>query len=355
MMLFSHENAMWSHPVCWETSGVKGAPQQDSLYRDVFIIGDIHGTIGGLIMLLNAAGIIEGKSCLWNEKMKRVLLIQMGDVVDRGKYSTESYSCLEYLQQTAPAFSSRVVRLLGNHELLWLSGEYNYRNKVTDSTEKIISLTKQIMIDILAGNVQGAFSFNEFCDIPILFTHAGLRMKMRSLIESSATHPFPLQASSIDNASFFALHINNKLQHDIGSCRDSIAHFYEYEGPMNCGRFLVDEIYSAGPERGGSNVGGTFWTDFSILLKESSLSNWDFMQIVGHSLKIGEIRSSEYMTSICVDAGLMAGGRAYLQLSPPNGRVFAHEWKKRSDEGRGMIGGWETTDFTTIHCQHFAN
>jgi hypothetical protein len=197
---------VWSHPACWETTGIKGTPEQDTLYRDIFVFGDVHGTRGGLMMLLNAAGIVEGDSCIWNGKKSSVLLIQMGDVVDRGKFSTESYACLTSLQQTAPASSSRVVRLLGNHELLWLSGETNYRNKEADTPDKINSLTKQIIVDVIRGNVQGAFDLTHFRNIPMLLTHAGLRVKMRTLIES-AILPAQENPNLIRNASLFASYI----------------------------------------------------------------------------------------------------------------------------------------------------
>jgi hypothetical protein len=43
------------------------------------------------------------------------VLIQVGDMVDRGPGTTESKNCLRNLQATAKLFNSKVVRLLGSN------------------------------------------------------------------------------------------------------------------------------------------------------------------------------------------------------------------------------------------------
>ena len=335
----------WRGPGCWETMGLKGIPESNHKYDDIIIIGDVHGTKAGLMMLLKATGVVSGDECSWKASSRSVLMVQMGDVVDRGKFSMECYKCLQILQQTAVEYSSKVVRLIGNHELLWLSGETNYRNKESDTPEKIHQLTKMIVSDILSGDVQGAYDMDFFRHIPMLLTHAGLRLKMRTYIESESTAALYTQQSS-SNASRIASYINNKLRNDISECQREIHNFEEYNGPINCRRYLTDKIYAAGPERGGSDIGGTFWTDFSVLVKEATLTNWDFMQIVGHSIKVGEIRSAGSLNSVCVDAGMMAGGRAYLWLSNTDGTILAREWKK-------SIGVWGSTDMTRAYCGNY--
>ena len=55
----------------------------------------------------------------------------MGDIVDRGEHALEAWDCLSNLQATSPA-GSEVVRLVGNHELMWLYGDH----KVGDEPAK---------------------------------------------------------------------------------------------------------------------------------------------------------------------------------------------------------------------------
>ena len=347
-------HAPWSHPACWEAAGVKGEPELNGSFRDTIIIGDIHGTKAGLMMVLTAAGVVKDDSCQWADTATSTILIQIGDVVDRGKFSSECYECLRVLQRTAWASASRVVRLLGNHELLWLRGEYDYRNRETDSPEKINELSKQVMVDVLRGDVQGAFYMDHFRGIPVLLTHAGVRGRMKAHIESTlATFNPPTedysQANSA-NASVIAKYINDRLYRDVLECSRALGHFDTYRGPINCRRYFTDKIYTAGPERGGRDVGGSFWTDFSVLMKESSSTESDFIQIVGHTVKVGEIRSSRFLRSICVDAGMMVGGRAYLQLSQREGRFLSHHWR-RVDSAAGLgKGEWVTTDMNGEYC-----
>merc|ERR1719253_98135 len=52
------------------------------------------------------------------------VLIQTGDVADRGPQELDVYKALFRLQDEAPASGGKVIILLGNHELLNLQGDY---------------------------------------------------------------------------------------------------------------------------------------------------------------------------------------------------------------------------------------
>ncbi len=80
------------------------------------------------LQILFAAGITPDIStCSWKHKENMqfatktntstgTLIIQMGDVVDRGKKSLEAFNCLQYLQESASLSSvdDRVIRLVGS-------------------------------------------------------------------------------------------------------------------------------------------------------------------------------------------------------------------------------------------------
>lgn len=81
----------------------------------IIAIGDIHGSYDGLLQDLFAANITTStEGCDWKRQDVPTLLVQMGDMVDRGPGALESLECLRHLQATAADFNSKVVRLLGS-------------------------------------------------------------------------------------------------------------------------------------------------------------------------------------------------------------------------------------------------
>ncbi|EGJ7627147.1 serine/threonine protein phosphatase, partial [Escherichia coli] len=74
-----------------------------SKYRNIWVVGDLHGCYTNLMKKLETIGF----------DTKKDLLISVGDLVDRG---TENVECLELI--TFPWF--RAVR--GNHEQMMIDG-----------------------------------------------------------------------------------------------------------------------------------------------------------------------------------------------------------------------------------------
>lgn len=97
----------------------------------VFVIGDIHGSYDALKQILVRANISTAQQpCHWRDGLMQTLLIQVGDLVDRGLHSLECIECLEALQKTASkAVGSHVVRLIGNHDIWWLEGNFDYTDE----------------------------------------------------------------------------------------------------------------------------------------------------------------------------------------------------------------------------------
>jgi hypothetical protein len=78
-------------------------------------IGDIHGSYTGLLEDLYYANITSGRhECNWKPQSVHTVLVQMGDMVDRGPGALESLICLRNLQNQAAVNNAKVVRLLGS-------------------------------------------------------------------------------------------------------------------------------------------------------------------------------------------------------------------------------------------------
>ncbi len=92
------------------------------------MIGDLHGSFIPFTKILVEAGIsTTSEPCRWTAK-QNIILVQLGDLTDRGEKALECSKCLESLQNTVTG-GSRVVRLLGNHDIWWLEGIYDYTDE----------------------------------------------------------------------------------------------------------------------------------------------------------------------------------------------------------------------------------
>jgi hypothetical protein len=81
----------------------------------IVAIGDVHGSLDGLRTDLFHANITMFKDkCEWKNQQVGTLLVQVGDIVDRGQNTLEAWLCLDHLQKTAHIFNSKVVRLIGS-------------------------------------------------------------------------------------------------------------------------------------------------------------------------------------------------------------------------------------------------
>lgn len=91
----------------------------------VVAIGDIHGSIDGLIEILGKTDLIDD-DLRWSGG--ETTLIQVGDIFDRGVHVREVLDLLMRLQGEAAAAGGRVEVLLGNHESMNLFGVYRDAN-----------------------------------------------------------------------------------------------------------------------------------------------------------------------------------------------------------------------------------
>jgi hypothetical protein len=84
----------------------------------VVAVGDVHGSIDGLTSILTETGLIDEQN-RWAGG--NAVLVQTGDLLDRGVAVREVMDLLMRLQQEAPATGGRVIVLLGNHETMNLA------------------------------------------------------------------------------------------------------------------------------------------------------------------------------------------------------------------------------------------
>jgi Calcineurin-like phosphoesterase len=97
----------------------------------IVAFGDIHGDINALKQVLRLAGIIDGED---NWIAENTIVVQTGDIMDRGDYDYEVIQLLEKLRPEATAFNSELVTLCGNHEIMNLTGDFRYVTELADQT-----------------------------------------------------------------------------------------------------------------------------------------------------------------------------------------------------------------------------
>jgi hypothetical protein len=218
----------------------------------------------------------------------RSILVQLGDVIDRGPDSIETYEFLAELQIRARKGKGRVIRILGNHELSLLEGHFDLTNFPNPET-----LAERIRTDTLDGRVQAAYAHNGW-----LFTHAGLHMNLlQSLhaeMKAEKTQRFTLRR--------LAQHLNQRTRQGVE------ANSFEHQ------------IFAVGKARGGdSDTGGIFWADFDQELRAPSRAP-RFHQVFGHTPEGYEgarFRQTSDGRRINIDIGIAeeyGGNLGYLEI-----------------------------------------
>ena len=100
--------------------------------EDVYDLGDVHGDYEHLVTLLTAAKLIAGKpdrpeDVRWTGK--KAVLVNTGDMIDKGTHSIEVLTCLRALQVDAAKAGGRVILTMGNHEAEFLIDPNNTKAK----------------------------------------------------------------------------------------------------------------------------------------------------------------------------------------------------------------------------------
>ena len=112
--------------VCACVAALPAAGDDGWRHRDVervVAFGDVHGDFDALERLLRAAGVVDDGN-RW--RAGRTHLVSLGDLLDRGPDSRRVMDLLMRLQEEAAEAGGRVHVLVGNHELMNLTGDLRY-------------------------------------------------------------------------------------------------------------------------------------------------------------------------------------------------------------------------------------
>jgi hypothetical protein len=89
----------------------------------VVAVGDVHGAYERFVKILQAAQLIDNKQ-KWIGR--GAVLVQTGDVVDRGPDGRRVLDLLRRLEGEAQRAGGRVLALVGNHEVMSMAGDLRY-------------------------------------------------------------------------------------------------------------------------------------------------------------------------------------------------------------------------------------
>jgi hypothetical protein len=270
------------------------------------VIGDIHGEIDGFREILRNAGLIDVKD---NWSGRDDILIQTGDVIDRGPCSREALGLLRKLQREAAGAKGEVIRLCGNHELMLLQDNF-YNTNLSDPESLMVEMKEEI------GREEVRASYT---DGERLYTHAGLRSAIRDILVSEMKSVNSKLKTSKINLFLLSDHIN-KVFKESAEKNDLDRH----------------PIFHVGQDRGGSDpVGGIFWCDFSSI--SPSVEATVFPQIFGHTpTRKNGVKAAQGFKLINVDAGMcrvFGGAMVYLEITP-EGHLLQHN---------KVLSKWKTT------------
>ena len=336
---------------CRVQSRLRGKPieeREEDSNKEIIVIGDIHGCLHGFLEVMYEANLTLSRDlCEWKpEGAKDTLVVQVGDIVDRGNNTLGVHRCLEHLQKTTPN-SSKLIRLIGNHEIWWLTGSYHNRNKDTDDKSSVKEVVEGLKEGIREGRILGSFAARIMA-MPILFTHAGFRPAMIDFIRRQhRTRNNEIEDLQPEDLSQYVNSVVKEM-----TTPEACSHV-KRQGDIgkewtHCS--YRHELFEAGPDRGGNNIGGPYWTDYSVLNTVESEPGdiiSSMVQVVGHTISPRRIiRNTRYMETIGVDSGMYIGGRTFLKISK-YGRFTAHE---KLTTGKYRDGAWTFRDLTKELC-----
>lgn len=89
----------------------------------IVAVGDVHGDFGAFVTVLTQAGVIDARR-RWAGGS--TILVQTGDVPDRGPESKKVMDLLMDLEKQAPRAGGQVHALLGNHEVMNMQGDLRF-------------------------------------------------------------------------------------------------------------------------------------------------------------------------------------------------------------------------------------
>lgn len=101
--------------------------------RAVYAIGDLHGDWNKTVAALQLVGALQTNSTGRNSGLEWAggdrIVVQVGDVLDRGNSELGISNLLGCLDAQARASGGRLIRIIGNHELMNAMGQFGYATR----------------------------------------------------------------------------------------------------------------------------------------------------------------------------------------------------------------------------------
>lgn len=125
----------------------------------IVAVADAHGAYDRLVAILRAAGLVDDRQ-RWSGG--RAILVQTGDVTDRGADSRRILDLLRRLEGEASRAGGRVHALLGNHEAMRMIGDLRYVSAEeyaafrTDQSEELRERYYRVVLDNAAAQAKTA-------------------------------------------------------------------------------------------------------------------------------------------------------------------------------------------------------
>lgn len=216
-------------------------------FDHIIVIPDIHGDLHALIetlwMVYNRLALEENKKSLEDFQQsftnrsplpntdKRVALVQLGDVVDRGPFTIECYGVMHALEDM---LGWKVVRLYGNHEIMNFHGiadRYVSEDDVLQSHDRYaeFSLSGSLWNTISSKYLMAARFRSKFSEPHgVLFLHAGIDLKWFDRHERLMNQTIPLT----DMRSNPVYSLNWLARYTLGSAADMSLVWEESKSPV---------------------------------------------------------------------------------------------------------------------------
>jgi 5''-nucleotidase/2'',3''-cyclic phosphodiesterase and related esterases len=114
---------LWHYLCLWLAAVMLAVPAASASPQRIVAVGDLHGDYNVWIDIARNAGLIDSRN-RWIGGNS--ILVQTGDIVDRGPDSLKIIRLLQSLQKEAPKAGGKVIALLGNHEAMNVTGDLRY-------------------------------------------------------------------------------------------------------------------------------------------------------------------------------------------------------------------------------------
>ncbi|BBM97711.1 hypothetical protein MPTK1_1g07770 [Marchantia polymorpha subsp. ruderalis] len=119
--VWSAEN--WGHYPAFEKDPITKVPAAERLVA----VGDLHGDFQKTEEVLKLANVLSDTGNKWCGG--KTVLVQVGDIIDRGGGELKIYHLFEKLRREAPRHGGAVYCIHGNHEVMNMLGRFRYTSK----------------------------------------------------------------------------------------------------------------------------------------------------------------------------------------------------------------------------------